>query len=106
MLYKGADLIRDVEWVIFDEVHYINDLERGVVWEEVIIMLPAHVNLILLSATVPNTFEFADWIGYVLVALQTWLAHCGHLQADQEEEGVCHLDTEASHPTRALPVGQ
>lgn len=63
MLYKGADLIRDVEWVIFDEVHYINDLERGVVWEEVIIMLPAHVNIILLSATVPNTFEFADWIG-------------------------------------------
>src|ERR1700759_731484 len=63
ILYKGADLIRDVEWVIFDEVHYINDLERGVVWEEVIIMLPAHVNLILLSATVPNTFEFADWIG-------------------------------------------
>jgi len=44
-------------------VHYINDLERGVVWEEVIIMLPAHVNLILLSATVPNTFEFADWVG-------------------------------------------
>lgn len=35
MLYKGADLIRDIEWVIFDEVHYINDLERGVVWEEV-----------------------------------------------------------------------
>ena len=63
MLYRGADLIRDVEWVIFDEVHYINDAERGVVWEEVIIMLPEHVNLILLSATVPNTFEFADWIG-------------------------------------------
>lgn len=63
MLYKGADLIRDVEWVIFDEVHYVNDLERGVVWEEVIIMLPQHVNLIFLSATVPNTFEFADWVG-------------------------------------------
>ncbi|CAG8444246.1 11037_t:CDS:10, partial [Funneliformis caledonium] len=56
MLYKGADLIRDVEFVIFDE--------RGVVWEEVIIMLPAHVTLILLSATVPNTKEFADWVGY------------------------------------------
>ncbi|KAG5639554.1 hypothetical protein H0H81_012225 [Sphagnurus paluster] len=55
MLYKGADLIRDVEFVIFDE--------RGVVWEEVIIMLPDHVNIILLSATVPNTKEFADWVG-------------------------------------------
>lgn len=63
MLYRGADLIRDVEFVIFDEVHYVNDLERGVVWEEVIIMLPAHVTLILLSATVPNTKEFADWVG-------------------------------------------
>ncbi|KAI9793449.1 MAG: hypothetical protein M1835_007248 [Candelina submexicana] len=63
MLYRGADLVRDVEYVIFDEVHYVNDLERGVVWEEVIIMLPEHVTLILLSATVPNTYEFASWVG-------------------------------------------
>ncbi|KAK3257416.1 hypothetical protein CYMTET_33495, partial [Cymbomonas tetramitiformis] len=63
MLYKGADILRDIEWVIFDEVHYINDAERGVVWEEVIIMLPEHVNLVLLSATVPNVFDFADWVG-------------------------------------------
>ncbi|XP_024026737.1 DExH-box ATP-dependent RNA helicase DExH11 isoform X1 [Morus notabilis] len=63
MLYRGADIIRDIEWVIFDEVHYVNDAERGVVWEEVIIMLPRHINIVLLSATVPNTVEFADWIG-------------------------------------------
>ncbi|KAK9456604.1 NUC185 domain-containing protein [Dipodascopsis uninucleata] len=63
MLYRGADLIRDVEFVIFDEIHYVNDLERGVVWEEVIIMLPDHVKMILLSATVPNTYEFASWVG-------------------------------------------
>lgn len=63
MLYRGADIIRDVEFVIFDEVHYVNDMERGVVWEEVIIMLPDHVSLILLSATVPNTHEFASWVG-------------------------------------------
>ncbi|KAI3327101.1 DSHCT domain-containing protein [Xylariaceae sp. AK1471] len=63
MLYRGADLIRDVEFVIFDEVHYVNDFERGVVWEEVIIMLPQHISLILLSATVPNTKEFASWVG-------------------------------------------
>ncbi|XBW37105.1 hypothetical protein QEN19_002683 [Hanseniaspora menglaensis] len=63
MLYKGADLLRDIEFVIFDEVHYINDQERGVVWEEVIIMLPPYVKFVLLSATVPNTFEFANWIG-------------------------------------------
>lgn len=37
--------------------------QRGVVWEEVLIMLPDHVSIILLSATVPNALEFADWIG-------------------------------------------
>lgn len=63
MLYRGADLIRDVEFVIFDEVHYVNDQDRGVVWEEVIIMLPQHVKFVLLSATVPNTYEFANWVG-------------------------------------------
>lgn len=43
----------------------LNDFsgQRGVVWEEVIIMLPEHVNIILLSATIPNAKEFADWVG-------------------------------------------
>ncbi|MES1923296.1 Antiviral helicase ski2, partial [Bonamia ostreae] len=59
----GSEIIRDIEWIIFDEVHYINDYERGVVWEEVIIMLPEHVNIILLSATVPNAMQFANWVG-------------------------------------------
>lgn len=63
MLYRGADLVSDVEFVIFDEVHYVNDQDRGVVWEEVIIMLPPHVTIIMLSATIPNTMEFADWVG-------------------------------------------
>ena len=36
---------------------------RGVVWEEVIIMLPPHVKLVLLSATVPNVLEVAEWVG-------------------------------------------
>jgi len=63
MLYRGADIIKDVEWVVFDEVHYVNDRERGVVWEEVIIMLPKHVGIIMLSATVPNVREFAGWVG-------------------------------------------
>jgi len=60
-----TDAIRDIEWVIFDEVHYVNDLERGVVWEEVIIMLPDRINLIFLSATSPNTVEFSEWIGRI-----------------------------------------
>ncbi|KAJ3271047.1 hypothetical protein HDV01_007128 [Terramyces sp. JEL0728] len=91
MLYRGADLIRDVEFVIFDEVHYVNDSERGVVWEEVIIMLPAHVNLILLSATVPNTKEFADWVGrtkqkniYVISTLKRPVPLEHHLFIDKD----------------------
>ncbi|XP_069739057.1 superkiller complex protein 2, partial [Phaenicophaeus curvirostris] len=63
MLYNGSEVLRDLEWVIFDEVHYINDAERGVVWEEVLIMLPEHVRLVLLSATIPNALEFAQWVG-------------------------------------------
>lgn len=63
MLFNGSDVTRDLEFVIFDEVHYINDKERGHVWEQVLILLPAHVTVVLLSATVPNTIEFADWLG-------------------------------------------
>lgn len=61
--YRGANVVRDIEWVIFDEIHYISDDERGIVYEEVIIMLPPHVNIVMLSATVPNKVEFADWVG-------------------------------------------
>lgn len=63
MLYKGADLVRDLSHVIFDECHWLNDPERGVVWEESIILLPSVVNIIMLSATVPNAMEFAKWVG-------------------------------------------
>ena len=63
LLYNGSDVIRDVEWVVFDEAHYINDADRGVVWEETIILLPDHVNMIFLSATTPNVVDIADWIG-------------------------------------------
>ncbi len=47
------------------QVHYINGLERGVVWEEVLILLPASVKIVLLSATVPNAAEFANWVGQI-----------------------------------------
>lgn len=63
MLYCGSDVTRDLEYVIFDEVHYITDADRGHVWEEVLILLPDHVCIIMLSATVPNTLEFANWVG-------------------------------------------
>ena len=39
MLYKGSQIIRETAWVIFDEIHYMRDKERGVVWEETIILM-------------------------------------------------------------------
>ena len=44
----------------------VNDAERGVVWEEVIIMLPEKVNLVFLSATTPNTLEFSEVFQLIL----------------------------------------
>ena len=53
---------RDVDSVIFDEVHYINDMDRGKVWEECIVMLPKHIKLVMLSATIDRPEDFAKWI--------------------------------------------
>lgn len=45
MLYRGSEITREMAWVVFDEVHYMRDKERGVVWEETIILLPSSVSL-------------------------------------------------------------
>uniref|UniRef100_A0A804R2K5 DExH-box ATP-dependent RNA helicase DExH9 n=1 Tax=Zea mays TaxID=4577 RepID=A0A804R2K5_MAIZE len=65
MQYKGSEVMREVAWVIFDEVHYMRDRERGVVWEESIVMAPKNSRFVFLSATVPNAKEFADWVAKV-----------------------------------------
>lgn len=88
MLYRGNEMLREVGCVIFDEIHYMRDKHRGVVWEETIILLPDAVQYtqgrsqpqphpyagkpvwgggplsgpVFLSATIPNAVEFADWI--------------------------------------------
>ncbi|KAL7669245.1 hypothetical protein ACOME3_009910 [Neoechinorhynchus agilis] len=63
MLYNRKDDIFNLEYLIFDEVHYVNDYERGMVWEEVFILIPSRVNIVMLSATVSNANEFAQWVG-------------------------------------------
>ena len=62
MLYRGSEIMREVAWVIFDEIHYLRDKARGVVWEETIILLPDKVRYVFLSATIPNAMQFAEWI--------------------------------------------
>lgn len=58
----AAEPLDDLGAVVFDEVHYINDPERGAVWEQAILLLPPHVQLIMLSATIDRPEEFAGWI--------------------------------------------
>ncbi|CAH8464371.1 unnamed protein product [Dicrocoelium dendriticum] len=103
MLYRGSNITREVGWVIFDEIHYLRDKERGVVWEETIILLPDVVGLVFLSATIPNARQFAEWIvflhsrpchvvytDYRPVPLQHYVFPCGgdgiHLVVNQKRE--------------------
>ncbi|PRW61094.1 superkiller viralicidic activity 2-like 2 isoform A [Chlorella sorokiniana] len=99
MIYRGSEFLREVAWVVFDEVHYMQDRERGVVWEETIIFMPetfdSHkpsslsvvqsnkryillqvweetiifmpktTRMVFLSATLPNAFQFAQWVSYI-----------------------------------------
>ncbi|MGK3947714.1 DEAD/DEAH box helicase [Microbacterium sp. K2] len=65
MIYADSAALRDLRYVVMDEVHYLADRFRGAVWEEVIIHLPQQVRLVSLSATVSNAEEFGDWLDTV-----------------------------------------
>ena len=62
MLYEGSRTLEDLEVVVLDEVHYLQDPYRGAVWEEVLIHLPLSVSVVCLSATVSNAEEFGEWL--------------------------------------------
>src|SRR5574344_1536560 len=57
--------LKDVKYVVLDEVHYMNDEQRGTVWEESIIYCPTNIQIIALSATVANCEELTNWINTV-----------------------------------------
>jgi len=61
LLLFDMDMEKELACVIFDEVHYINDPERGKVWEETMMMLPKHVQMVMLSATLDQPEKFALW---------------------------------------------
>ena len=63
VMHSGEDLNCDL--VILDEAHFLGDADRGVVWEEVMIYLPARINLLLLSATIGNGDEIAQWLSSI-----------------------------------------
>jgi len=65
MIYANSQTLRDLGYVVMDEVHYLADRFRGAVWEEVILHLPKDVRVISLSATVSNAEEFGAWLAEV-----------------------------------------
>lgn len=72
MLYTESELfgathssLNDVQFVVLDECHYMNDAQRGTVWEESMIYCPRHLQLIALSATVDNADELSRWIDHI-----------------------------------------
>ncbi|PIE63529.1 MAG: ATP-dependent DNA helicase, partial [Desulfobacterales bacterium] len=62
-MHRGKDLDCDV--IILDEAHFLGDLDRGVVWEEIMIYLPARIPLLLLSATIGNPGQIAGWLSSI-----------------------------------------
>ena len=61
----NIDLKNELGSVVFDEVHYIDDVDRGTVWEQTIILLPDHVPFVMLSATIGKKEHFANWISTI-----------------------------------------
>jgi len=90
-----------ISYVVFDEIHYLDDAERGTTWEESILFAPPHVKILGLSATVPNADEMADWIssvrdGNVVVIMEKkrriplstqWILPNGRIVNEQEARG-------------------
>jgi len=61
-LFENPERFARCRWVIFDEVHYLDDPERGTVWEEALLLTPRQTEILALSATIPNAKELAGWI--------------------------------------------
>ncbi len=65
LILEESPRLDDVYYVVFDEIHYLDDEERGTVWEESLILAPEHIRCLCLSATVPNVHELAAWMAQV-----------------------------------------
>ena len=65
LILEDSRRLSDIYYVVFDEIHYLDDPERGTVWEESIILAPREIRFMCLSATVPNIHELGKWMGTV-----------------------------------------
>lgn len=92
-----ADNMKDVKYVVLDEVHYMNDEQRGTVWEESIIYCPTNVQIIALSATVANADELTDWINTVHSKTEL-------VDTDFRPVPLRFFYFDSSQPTKLLPL--
>lgn len=65
LILEDSPRLADIYYAIFDEIHFLDDPERGTVWEESIILAPPPIRFMCLSATVPNIQELSNWMGAV-----------------------------------------
>ena len=77
-IHFQMDIKIELACVIFDEVHYINDKNRGFVWEQSILMLPEHVQIIMLSATIDSPETFAKWCEKEGSSKEVYLSSTSH----------------------------
>ena len=77
-LHFQMDLEHELGCVVMDEIHYINDRDRGSVWEKTILMLPKHIQMIMLSATIDSPETFAQWCERGDPSTQVWLSSTSH----------------------------
>lgn len=91
------DNLKDVKYVVLDEVHYMNDEQRGTVWEESIIYCPTNIQIIALSATVQNSKQLTSWINTV---------HSGteHVFTDFRPVPLRFYYYDSSKPDTVLPL--
>ncbi len=61
-VFEDPARFHDTDFAIFDEVHFVDDVDRGTVWEESLIFAPEHVRFVGLSATIANLHEFGEWL--------------------------------------------
>lgn len=89
--------LKNVKYIILDEVHYMNDEQRGTVWEESIIYCPTNIQIVALSATVANAAELTDWINTVH-------SHTVLINTDFRPVPLRFYYFDSSQPTTVLPL--
>ncbi|UDY38025.1 DEAD/DEAH box helicase [Dermatobacter hominis] len=82
MVYAGSSSLRGLQWVVLDEVHFLQDAYRGPVWEEVLIHTPASVRFVCLSATVSNAAELGEWVAELRGPTDTVVEHVRPIRLD------------------------